>query len=547
MLLKYFNDLINHYNVDPAFFLKRSNLENIRDNCDIPCNEKYSMIYYAKMVLEEMTNIQEMSNENGIEVLFLKGLIYAHDLYPNIYNRRFSDIDVLVRPKDIIRFTLLCKKLGYSFTNGMEITEKAVEEQLATNSRYHLDPIVRISDGKVGIYLEVHFVLDTSWFTYDYEKMVDAIFNCSERYTIGRTVFFIPSIEDRLIFALHHFSRHLVGNIANTCFPDNKSFFDLKTLYDAILVQNKYKNVISVHRIIERVAIFHFKYEVMVANKTLQMLFGESLIKDSQLSCIEDNNGKYWLDYLLSQIYQQITIEDILLNTNNSVYRQIVSLCLDNNIKYLCSNEYYGKPIILYESNDGLTKNRFGTICRKKYSPQSSDNCSAKFRFKWDAKYLYAEIKVLESDVCIYSKEDCNYYNDSCVIAIYNPNFKQRIDCITGIHIVPYMDKCGSVKLDFLYCGEWYDPRVKEKKYIPIASHDYSVRVDKNGYIIKARIKWDILNVEINNTDFLGMELVVNNIRPQSKEFECILAWSNVLPNYYNPIKFGKVYIQRKK
>ena len=109
------------------------------------------------------------------------------------------------------------------------------------------------------------------------------------------------------------------------------------------------------------------------------------------------------------------------------------------------------------------------------------------------------------------------------------------------------MDKCGSVKLDFLYCGEWYDPRVKEKKYIPIASHDYSVRVDKNGYIIKARIKWDILNVEINNTDFLGMELVVNNIRPQSKEFECILAWSNVLPNYYNPIKFGKVYIQRKK
>jgi hypothetical protein len=49
----------------------------------------------------------------NVEILLLKGLAEAYDLYPNSDYRFFSDIDILIRPCDAIKFSLACKEIGY--------------------------------------------------------------------------------------------------------------------------------------------------------------------------------------------------------------------------------------------------------------------------------------------------------------------------------------------------------------------------------------------------------------------------------------------------
>jgi hypothetical protein len=140
----------------------------------------------------------------GIPLVILKGLALAETVYPGLGTRGMGDLDLLVRPADADRATVLLHELGYLHD---EVSLSG--HPLAFVRRYGEGLSFR-QDDPFGCMVELHWrLLDTEWFLGATAVGGDELWPRIAPLTIGQASVWQLSPEDTLLYlgihlAIHH-------------------------------------------------------------------------------------------------------------------------------------------------------------------------------------------------------------------------------------------------------------------------------------------------------------------------------------------------------
>jgi len=97
--------------------------------------------------LREIKNIQDAFGHNCIDVVFLKGLIYSHELYGDATFRHSKDIDLIVRETDLEKAVQVMIDIGFS------LNEKSIPKPELRKFQKHLT----FTKTEGGICVELHW------------------------------------------------------------------------------------------------------------------------------------------------------------------------------------------------------------------------------------------------------------------------------------------------------------------------------------------------------------------------------------------------------
>jgi endo-1,4-beta-xylanase len=179
------------------------------------------------------------------------------------------------------------------------------------------------------------------------------------------------------------------------------------------------------------------------------------------------------------------------------------------------------KPVIDGQADDAWEAAKANQIAKKVYGKKvSADDVSGAFSMMWDDENLYILVRVTD-DAKIHTGE-WGHNNDSVEIYIDLGNKK--------------LDSYGET--DYQIRCEWS----KEVIGVPIGRQLYDVKVAQadydGGYVMEFAIPWRNLGGEVDEGDFIGIDVHINDNDKHSRETK--LAWYASRDNSYkSPMLFG--------
>lgn len=161
--------------------------------------DKLAEIYHGNVarnmyIHSELERILRVFNEQGIEVMMLKGAALAGTIYRDIGVRAMSDIDLLVRPECLPRVKEIMSDLSYTSESGSK-TEAWYKE-----NHFHLPPFIHKSK---PIVVEIHWDVTGD----SYGINVSNWWGRSRKKRLGDASALVPSPEDMILhlcISLYH-------------------------------------------------------------------------------------------------------------------------------------------------------------------------------------------------------------------------------------------------------------------------------------------------------------------------------------------------------
>ena len=182
----------------------------------------YHQTLYKNVILsEELSRVLSAFNQRGIPAISLKGTALAEMLYENPALRTTSDMDILVKPDDLLRSHALLIELGY---------QQTISESQQPHP-FHGAPYYR--QAALPVFIELHWDLED-------EKLIPTrrqeIWSRVRTLSLQGIRTLVLSPEDTLMFA-----------IVQLC----KSFDQLKVLSDIAELVKKHKESLDWRYILE--------------------------------------------------------------------------------------------------------------------------------------------------------------------------------------------------------------------------------------------------------------------------------------------------------
>ena len=145
----------------------------------------------------ELVRFQEIIGDQGIDLIPLKGPVLAHQLYGNVGQRQFSDLDILVRQQDIFRVIQLGEEEGFE----MVYPRRDLSDQ-QWKHYFSFKKDVGLLNRDKQVFIEIHTGIDNQHFIG--EDTINKFWNERIRLTIGGTPFqCFNSSHHFLYLALH--------------------------------------------------------------------------------------------------------------------------------------------------------------------------------------------------------------------------------------------------------------------------------------------------------------------------------------------------------
>jgi len=158
--------------------------------------------------------------DNHIGFLVLKGWAFAADLYPDIGERSFGDVDILLHVQDFGRV--------YQIFSGLGFQEIKSKNQSGTGQQFSLDliPLVITFQNVKGITIDVHSHIITSYWSLPlYPIEVALLWAHKQKFDSGSGVpIYRLSWEHTFLHLVSHIVRHGMG------MQVRKSYIDLDRL-----------------------------------------------------------------------------------------------------------------------------------------------------------------------------------------------------------------------------------------------------------------------------------------------------------------------------
>lgn len=219
--------------ISPLFYW---NLNKINNGKDVPSEVMKSLekIYYSNLarnmlLYDELSKILKAFQKAGIVTIVLKGAFLAEEIYKNIGLRPMSDIDLLIKEKDLQKAKKELIEMKYSATT---IFQTRLHEQFQTVLTNELPFIHR--DKKS--YIEIHWDIQPP--TINYKVEINKFWNNAKPVKIAgiETLTFAPEN------LLQHLCLHLDKHINMSSAPPAKP---LRDYCDIAEVTRHYKDMIN--------------------------------------------------------------------------------------------------------------------------------------------------------------------------------------------------------------------------------------------------------------------------------------------------------------
>ncbi len=196
-------------------------------NMDISSKYK-SQSFINSLYLKDIKKIIELTKNEDIFLVFMKGLFYAADLYDDYNYRLTSDLDVLTRKEDVYKLDNCLRSIGYKYHGHADLIK---EIEIG-----HLKYVKQI--GVFGkLLIEVHgSICNPAKYYKEYTEQV------LENSDYQKLLFLKPRMEspqDRIIHSCLHFFAHAKEMYSYRLLklPPRIKW---QTLLDIVLLINKY-------------------------------------------------------------------------------------------------------------------------------------------------------------------------------------------------------------------------------------------------------------------------------------------------------------------
>ena len=498
-------------------------------------------------IFGQMTVIEKFCVDIGVKHSFLKGYLESYDLYDKLTDRLLFDIDVLVESKGIVPLIKFLIGNGYKAAVDLEV-EDNIKRELSATYTHHIIPLrKKIAFGQFELSIEVHTVISTPWHKiYEKEKinLTNIMLGHSKKYDVSGKKITALDVEDRIITAMHHFSRHLLSEVSLVAYDSSIELFNFKTLIDAVLLWEKYKKNIKIQEVYKRVEMYGFKYAIKLANRFIKATFNVDMLDNNKLNDMQSYNYIYWEKHIYKQLFEQLCPNIVQYDDYTGYYKKVIDGCISENASYECRREFTDNYILINNDVDSLTKKRFGSIYRISPELSSTNPINAKIYLKWDSDYLY--LNCLVNDKIVKYIGGANSWSDSLIIYLYNPDFRiEKNNAVTSLMFSPVKSKNGVISVHAQYCGEEWD--AKNGKLFAIGQDECNLDINSTGYYIELKLSWKKLDIDISNINYIGFDVGINNVDSNNKKIASALCWSNPTVSYYMPAKFGIIRLINSK
>lgn len=178
----------------------RNLMDHLRDN--------YTRnVHKNLLMMGELFKILEILESEGIRAIPYKGPVLASRLYGNLSLREFSDLDIFVDKKDVLKIKEILVSLGYE--PKLKLTPKREIQYLEIQREY------QFINKKSGVNVEIQWILPDLSLSFPTEP----IFTMDETETakINNYELSVFLKEDLLIILSLHTVTHLWGKLSRIC------------------------------------------------------------------------------------------------------------------------------------------------------------------------------------------------------------------------------------------------------------------------------------------------------------------------------------------
>ena len=470
--------------------------------------------FIEEYIIKELLELQKLADDNGIAILFLKGLIERYDTYlPLDLYRDYGDIDILVSQDDVYDFCALCERLNFKTSNGAINTEW-IESNLSNLDRHHLPPLSKsIFGGAYKIRIEIHTVLSAMWnYTDEFGTHTKDIVKRRSKANENIELYGMD-IVDRFIFSLLCFSSDFLGPISTYYFCPNNSIFRCKPLVDAYLLLERYSNKFDISLVTNRIREYGFACYSVFALSMLQKLFCmecfEKIVGQLVDECVKmiDSDNLSFVSKVLYNAY--LSYVDINPSEEINSYKKMIEKCLNMNKHQLVLKNQYSK---LYLTDSNLVKSYVS----------------------WNDKDLIVFFEIKKDNIIYW--EDGSTDFDCINMRLYNPAFEFEHDnAVRNIFVCLRKDDV----IDITFNGA--EPTLRGSDFDTGVLASY-VRTN-DIHQIKISVPWRIQDIKPNEINWVGFECTLRLY--DNNGDESFLCWSNNKPPHYNPAKFGKLIFEK--
>lgn len=222
----------------------------------------YKTLSRSMLLYDAFKKVATALNDNGVQVIALKGVYLSEWLYHDIGLRQFSDLDLLVLEEDGLKSQAILATLGYR-----AVESQALSEFVAAKSDFvHYAPMY-LNDVSVELHIRLHKKSED----YDLDRV--EVWRNAGKQTLNSVPVKVLDLYDLFIHICVHLDKHFkVGQVQFTSFNDvvnilseKAAIFDWELLIERC-VRYKCENLI-------------FKYVTLV-NKYCGVFLPDSILSE---------------------------------------------------------------------------------------------------------------------------------------------------------------------------------------------------------------------------------------------------------------------------
>lgn len=360
-----------------------------------------------KMKLDEIKKFSDFIHQNNIKAVVVKGITTVADVYDNISQRGFGDIDVYVYEDHIPQvLNFLSDQKFIEENTGLPVRSEWYMRYRGAST--HLPPFVKtlICNGiECIIKYEIHlfpFFINAQYGFLQNKDIYENFFN-----NIVEREFFnikLPVLDHttNFLFLLDHFIKHICSSFEANIYEDdiNCPFqIQLLKLVEAKVYYEKNKKDIHISDMMKAMYYYHNQYQIDLAVKIMNEIFPntitdfESLSQNDVLDQLPENvMCRLFKNYEISTLIDaNINIKKNIINMVYGDDKQIGCIIEVPNIQNTVCNTKSG--YITIKHNNPQNWHKQNVMFGESYN---EDVFSLYGYLRWDINYIYIDVEVTD-------------------------------------------------------------------------------------------------------------------------------------------------------
>lgn len=238
---------------------------------------------------------------HSMNFVVLKGLPLNVQMLPNIWNRRTSDIDILVPEEDLDTLAHILLNNQFEYTNGI-YTTYLDDTLMKFEDNHHIHSFIKRLDDRV-ITIEPHRHpfskkrIDYGADTYQFD--VPKMLRCAESINMpGDFSVKVLNINEQFVQLIMHFTTHILAEIRAYIFRLRPFNYPFQQLHCCTLFYLVKVNELSLDKLIETACRWGVTYDMKYALRVMKEVYRiESTLIDNLISQLNEKENPNRVGY----------------------------------------------------------------------------------------------------------------------------------------------------------------------------------------------------------------------------------------------------------